>query len=82
MLGLQPGPVQMELQRRVRREPGLSFQESYREAKAMEKEAEPRPLQGKVDARLTYSSPQVTLFSQSLFQRHLRGEAMKLAEVS
>ncbi|KAL6104682.1 uncharacterized protein ACO6RY_14356 [Pungitius sinensis] len=58
VLGLQPGPIQVELQRRVRREPGLSFQESCREARAMENKTESQ-LPREVETRRTYSSPQV-----------------------
>lgn len=55
VLGLLPGPVQTELQRRVRREPDLTFKETCKEAKAMEKETEETP--GCVDTRRTYSKP-------------------------
>ena len=38
VLGLRPGPVQTEIQRLLRRESGLSFQNIYKEAKAVERE--------------------------------------------
>lgn len=55
VLGLLPGPVQMELQRRVRREAGLTFAETCKEAKAMEKEIAETPVS--VDTRRTYNNP-------------------------
>ncbi|KAL2102030.1 hypothetical protein ACEWY4_003791 [Coilia grayii] len=55
VLGLLLGPVQMELQRRVRREAGLTFAETCKEAKAMEKEIAETPVS--VDTRRTYNNP-------------------------
>lgn len=57
VLGLQPGSVQTELQRRVRREPELTFQDACTEAKAMEQELEEVHAQKGVDTRRTYNSP-------------------------
>ena len=56
VLGLLPGPVQTELQRRVRWEPDLIFEEACKEVKAMEKEAEQATVDG-VDTRRTYNNP-------------------------
>ncbi|XP_042563837.1 uncharacterized protein LOC122132932 isoform X2 [Clupea harengus] len=56
VLGLLPGPVQTELQRRVRREPDLTFKEACKEVKAMEKETERATVDG-VDIRRTYNNP-------------------------
>lgn len=55
VLGLLPGPIQVELQRRVRREQALTFDETCKEAKATEKEMTETPVS--VDTRRTYSSP-------------------------
>ncbi|XP_041961809.1 uncharacterized protein LOC121720042 [Alosa sapidissima] len=57
VLGLQPGPVQMELQRRARREPTLAFDEACKEAKAMEKETQQAHAPMDVETRRTYNSP-------------------------
>ncbi|XP_063075849.1 uncharacterized protein LOC134465891 isoform X1 [Engraulis encrasicolus] len=56
VLGLQPGPIQTELQRRVRRETTLTFNDACKEAKAMEKEMEKAHATNEVDTRRTYSS--------------------------
>ncbi|XP_048084297.1 uncharacterized protein LOC125284405 [Alosa alosa] len=56
VLGLLPGPVQTELQRRVRREMALTFEGACGEAKAMEKETERAAVES-IDNRRTYNSP-------------------------
>ena len=38
VLGLRPGPVQTEIQRLLQRESGLTFENIYKEAKAVERE--------------------------------------------
>ncbi|XP_041961524.1 uncharacterized protein LOC121719808 [Alosa sapidissima] len=56
VLGLLPGPVQTELQRRVRREMALTFEGACGEAKAMEKETERAAIES-IDTRRTYNTP-------------------------
>ncbi|XP_036446348.1 uncharacterized protein LOC118821721 [Colossoma macropomum] len=49
VLGPQPRPVQVALQRRVQREPTLAFQEACAEVKAVEQETERGPFQEEVE---------------------------------
>lgn len=83
VLGLRPGPVQIELPRLLRREPRLSFEDLCKEAKAVEQEhrtlaEEPTMCQAVIAPLSTRPLPQETLLANWQEMRDsLRAEILK-----